>query len=278
MLVDKPAGPTSHDVVDVVRRAIGVRRVGHTGTLDPFASGLLVMVVGRATRLARYLVHQRKRYTGIVRLGTTTDSDDRTGEVTATSEAWTGLTQDDVHRAMAALVGAGRQRPPAFSAKKIGGRRAYELARAGQAIPLADVEVEILSFSFTSMDGPDVGFDVLVSGGTYIRSLARDLGTRLGCGAHLAELRRTELGRFAVRDACPADAVVPRAVRPPRELVQHLDAVAVGEAERDLLRHGRAITVEATLSGTVAITSGEELLAIAEAHGHELTPRVVLAT
>jgi tRNA pseudouridine55 synthase len=278
LLVDKPAGPTSHDVVDVVRRALGVRRVGHTGTLDPFASGLLVMVVGRATRLARYLVHQRKRYTGLIRLGTVTDSDDRTGEVTATSEAWTALTRDHIADAMATLVGTGRQRPPAFSAKKVGGQRAYKLARRGEATPLAEVDVEILSFSLTSLQGPDVEFDVLVSGGTYIRSLARDLGARLECGAHLAELRRTEVGAFAVSDACPIDEMGDDAVRPPRELVQHLDAVAVGPAERDLLRHGRAITVEADLTGTVAITSGEELLAIAEADGHELTPRVVLAT
>ncbi len=261
-----------------MRRAIGVRRVGHTGTLDPFASGLLVMLVGRATRLAPYLVGLTKRYTGVITLGTITDSCDSTGEVTRTTDTWESLTPRDVERAIAGLNGPQRQLPPALSAKKVGGQRAYKLARKGESpeIPLQDVEV--FSFTMTAMRGEHVEFDALVSSGTYIRSLARDLGDELQCGAHLAELKRTQVGPFDIRDAVEVDdALTIDSVRAAREVVAHLPTVPIEGDQRESVCHGRSIPSEDALSGTVALVDGDELLAVAEADGTEIRPRVVLA-
>lgn len=260
-----------------VRRAIQVRRVGHTGTLDPFASGLLVVLVGRATRLAQFLVGLNKRYGGVIRLGVTTDSADRTGAVTGTSDAWAGLTADAIRQAMTRLTGKQRQRPPAHSAKRVGGQRAYQLARRGRPVDLAAQDVEIFSFTPGPQDGSDVSFEVTVSSGTYIRSLARDLGEALGCGAHLAELRRTAVGPFQVSDAVPLHTIGPGAVRPARDAVAHLQAVTVGTEERESIRHGRAIAATAPASGPVALLAGGELIAVADANGSSLHPRVVLA-
>ena len=277
MLIDKPAGPTSHDVVAALRRAIGVRRVGHTGTLDPFASGLLVMLVGRATRLAQFLVGLTKRYQGTIRLGTTTDSGDPTGVVIATSDAWRSLASDDIRQAMAQFTGLLSQRPPALSAKKVNGQRAYRLARRGVNPDLPAQEVEIFSFTLTERNGVNVGFDTLVSSGTYIRSLARDLGDALGCGAHLAELRRTAVGSFDIIDALPVKEVSRDCVLPPRKAVAHLHAVEVGATDRESICHGRVISSPRPLSGPVAIVNSEELIAVADASGTELKPFVVLA-
>ncbi len=260
-----------------LRRAIGVRRVGHAGTLDPFASGLLVMLVGRATRLAQFLVGLTKRYQGIIRLGTTTDSGDPTGVVIATSDSWKTLASDDIRQAMAQFTGPLSQRPPALSAKKVNGQRAYRLARRGESPDLPAQEVEIFSFNLTERSGEDVGFDTLVSSGTYIRSLARDLGNALGCGAHLAELRRTAVGPFDIIDALPVEEARRDCVLPPRKAVAHLHAVAVGTTDRESICHGRAISSPRPLSGPVAIVNGEELIAVADAHGTELKPFVVLA-
>ncbi len=260
-----------------LRRAIGVRRVGHTGTLDPFASGLLVMLVGRATRLAQFLVGVTKRYQGIIRLGTTTDSGDPTGAVIATSDAWKTLASDDIRQAMARFTGPLSQLPPALSAKKVNGQRAYRLARRGESPDIAAQEVEISSFTLTERSGENVGFDTLVSSGTYIRSLARDLGNALGCGAHLAELRRTAVGPFDIIDALPVEEAGRDRVLPPRKAVAHLRAVAVGTTDRESICHGRAISWPKPLSGPVAIVYGEELIAVADANGTELKPLVVLA-
>jgi tRNA pseudouridine55 synthase len=275
--IDKPAGPTSHDIVAALRRVLGVRRVGHTGTLDPFASGLLVILIGRATRLAQFLVGLTKRYRGVLRLGTTTDSGDPTGTVTGTSDAWQDLTADDVQQAMTGFLGPQRQRPPALSAKKVGGQRAYRIARRGENADIPLQDVEIFSLTLTDMHGANVVFDTLVSSGTYVRSLARDLGDALGCGAHLSELRRTAVGPFTIDHALAVDAASTEQVRPPREAVAHLQAVTVGTDERESVRHGRAIVTPAGVSGPVALVDGEELVAVAEADGNRLQPRVVLA-
>ena len=271
-------GPTSHDVVAAVRRAIGVQRVGHTGTLDPFASGLLLILVGRATRLAQYLVGLAKRYTGVITLGTTTNSCDRTGEVTQTSDLWKTLTSQDVERVIAGLNGPQRQRPPALSAKKIGGQRAYKLARQGKSPEIPYQQVDIFSFTMTAMRGEQVEFDALVSSGTYIRSLGRDLGEQLGCGAHLAELRRTAVGPFEIRDAVEVDDTLTLdRLRPAREVVAHLPTVPLEGAQRQSVCHGRPITTPEAFSGTVALVDGNELVAVAEADGTQIQPKVVLA-
>jgi tRNA pseudouridine55 synthase len=277
LLVAKPAGPTSHDMVDVVRRALGTRRVGHTGTLDPFAEGLLVMVVGRATRLAPFAAGWTKSYEGCIRLGVTTDSDDATGQVV--SEQPVAVDRTTLERALARFRGGYAQRPPVFSAVKIAGERAYRRARRGETVEPAERQVEIAELEVVAFDPPDVRFRATVSGGTYLRSLARDVGRALGCGGHLVKLVRAVVGPFRLAEAVAPEAVSPASLRSPGELVRHLERRDVDAAERDAVVHGRWIPVSATAPATslVAMFAGETLVAVADRAGDVLKPRVVLA-
>jgi len=265
-------------VVDAVRRCLGTRRVGHVGTLDPFASGLLAVLVGRATRLSPYLVGLTKRYDGTIRLGVVTDSDDRTGAVEATHDGWREIETARVEAAMLALTGRIVQRPPVFSARKQGGERAYRLARRGQPVTLEAREVEVRAFVLTSHAGSEVRFEAEVGSGTYIRALARDLGEALGCGAHLEELRRTDVGPFTVTDAETLDTEGAETlnVRPPREAVPHLPTRDLSADERAAVRHGRPIAGEGATAGPTALVREGQLVAIAEPAGGILKPRVVL--
>jgi tRNA pseudouridine55 synthase len=239
LVVDKPRGPTSHDVVDRVRRAFRTRRVGHTGTLDPFATGVLPVCVGRATRLARFLSGGDKEYVAAVRLGFATATDDLTGEplgpaVTVEVEP-AALTA-----ALGALVGSFDQVPPAFSAKRVAGRRLYELARRGEAVPRAASPVTVHAIRLLAREGDTLEIAVCCSAGTYVRALARDLGERLGTGAHLAALRRTRSGAFDLSQAVGGDDLAGAADRliPLAGLLLDLPAVRVGEAGRRLVTHG----------------------------------------
>jgi tRNA pseudouridine55 synthase len=278
VLVDKPSGPTSHDVIDRVRRVLGLRRVGHAGTLDPFASGLLLVLLGRATRLAQFLVGLSKRYEGSIRLGVATETDDRTGAVTVTQDGAERIPDSALQEAMASLVGAQLQRPPAYSAKKVGGRRAYRLARSGRTVALPAVDVEIFQFTPIAREGATVRFEALVSSGTYVRALARDLGERLGCGAHLAELRRTAVGAFEIGAAEPLATLGKpgTTVLPPLAAVPHLERRALTDDERDAAAHGRPISADAAASTPLALVHSDQLVAVAERSGDTLRPRVVL--
>src|SRR5438046_1769758 len=227
-----PKGPTSHDVVDIVRRAVGIDRVGHLGTLDPFAAGLLVIVVGRATRLAPFAAGWAKTYDGVMRLGATTATDDATGATVATSETWRGVDRARVDAALAAFRGAYDQRPPAYSAVKVAGERAYRRARRGASVELRPRRVQVTELELGRFAPPDVGFRAPAGGGTYLRSLARDIGEALGCGAHLATLRRTRVGPFRLAEAVAPDAVTARALRDPAELVRGLPAAELDDADR----------------------------------------------
>ena len=279
MLVAKPAGPTSHDVVDVVRRALGVTRVGHLGTLDPFAAGLLVLVVGRATRLAPFAAHWTKDYEGVIRLGTVTATDDGTGAVVGTSEEWRTLDRGRIAAVLAEFRGAYDQRPPAFSAVKVDGERAYRRARRGEPVAPEARRVEVRELTLTNLTLPDVGFRAAVTAGTYLRSLARDVGERLGCGAHLATLTRTRVGPFQLEDAVAPAAVTPSAVRDPAALVADLPRRELDEAERGLVLHGRPVASGQGTGdgGRVALFSEGRLVAVAERVGDALKPRVVLS-
>jgi tRNA pseudouridine55 synthase len=217
LIIDKPAGMTSHDVVARVRRTIGERRVGHTGTLDPFATGVLVILVGRATRLAQFLSGAEKEYQAVVRLGFATDTGDMTGEplppvagleTPETTDNWSEL---EMEAALQSLRGEIEQVPPMYSAKKQGGRKLYELARRGEEVEREAVPVNIYTLEIernagqlwtANPDGTsDIRMRVLCSAGTYVRTLAEDFGRRLGVGAHLAELRRTKAGDFSIESA-----------------------------------------------------------------------------
>jgi tRNA pseudouridine55 synthase len=278
VLVAKPAGPTSHDVVDNVRRALGVQRVGHLGTLDPFAEGLLVLVVGRATRLATFAAGWPKAYDGVIRLGVTTDTDDATGRVLSTSPV--AAAAEAVARVFASFRGGYDQRPPAYSAVKIAGERAYRRARRGETVAPAPRRVEIRSLELTAYAAPDARFAAVVGGGTYLRSLARDVGEALGCGAHLATLRRTAVGVLQLADAVAPDAVTPADVRDPAVLVDGLERRQVSAEDRDAVVHGRPIPDVRDPSpetrDPVAVFHETELVAVAERVGESLRPRVVV--
>lgn len=247
LLIDKPAGWTSHDVVAKARRITGQRRIGHTGTLDPMATGLLLLCLGRATRLVEYLTGHDKRYTGTIVLGRTTTTDDAEGEVI--SESPVPLIEAATLEAIVeAFRGPIRQVPPAFSALKVGGRRAYDLARKGSPPELPPRPVIVRSL-FASFSGPGVvEIDVTCSAGTYIRSLARDLGAAIGCGAHLGSLRRCSAGPFSLEDAVSLDALegavaagrLDEILVQPDDGIANLDAAILGEPGVTAVTTGRA--------------------------------------
>lgn len=287
--VDKPRDLTSHDVVARVRRTLGVRRVGHTGTLDPFATGLLLLCVGRATRIAEYLTGMDKHYHAVARLGVRTDSHDRDGAVVAESDAWQGLTLQDVQSAADELVGPIQQRPPSLSAKKVGGERAHRLTRAGRPPELPAVEVLVHALEVNELSHPDVSFNVHCGSGTYVRALARDLGDLLGCGAHLTALRRTRIGVFSVADAVSLAEVEAnvewrhRALSPAAAL-SHLARVTVTEEGERELGFGRPIESELISKAEhaddapVAAVRDGRLLAIGSWTEGRYRPRKVFST
>ena len=207
ILIDKPAGPTSHDVVDAIRRRFQIKKVGHCGTLDPNATGLLIIVLGRGTKLSEKLMGDDKVYEGIVKFGETTDSYDCDGELTASLPV-PPLTLDQLNEEAAKFVGDLMQIPPMVSAIKVKGVPLYKLARKGIEIVREPRLVHIYNFRFTSYEPPLGAFKIACTKGTYVRSIAHDLGQKLGCGAHLATLRRSVSGKFDVADAMPLDSVL----------------------------------------------------------------------
>lgn len=281
VLLDKPEGSTSHDMVSWLRRVLGTRRVGHTGTLDPMATGLLLLCVGWATRLAEYLLQLPKTYRGVVRLGERTDTDDRTGRVLGRDEGWRDLDVDDVRQALGSFTGLIEQRPPSYSAKKVRGERSYAAARRGEPVVPEPVRVQVHRIKLVARDGPDVSLEVECSSGTYIRALARDLGQVLGVGGHLAGLRRMSIGPFRVEDALePRPSLeasrIREALLPPRLAVAHLPDRELEPDESEAVRHGRSIEWRGgSGEGPVALLAGGRLLAIGERSGGALRPRKV---
>lgn len=202
LVVDKPVGMTSHDVVQAIRNGTGLRRAGHTGTLDPRASGVLVILVGPAVRLSEYVSASDKRYQAIIRLGGTTDTFDAEGKFTPTKDP-VNVTEAEFEEALQTFVGEIEQVPPAHSAVKVGGRKAYEMARKGEEVELEPRKITVHHLEVLEWTPPEVVIDVHCSSGTYVRSLANDLGKKLGSGAYLVGLRRTKSGKFTLRDATP---------------------------------------------------------------------------
>ena len=280
--VDKPEGPTSHDVVGLARRSLGTRRIGHTGTLDPFATGLLLLCIGRATRLAEYLTGLDKSYEAIARLGVATDTLDRTGAIAAESHEWEHIEPAAIRAAFEDQTGTRMQVPPAYSAKRLGGRRAYARARAGERVEPEPVEVTIRALEVTAVEGAEVRFRMRCSSGTYVRAVARDAGEGLGVGAHLTALRRTSIGGFDVRAALTPDALsdsgaVANALIAPLEALGHLPRVQLEEGEAERIGHGRTLPAGGRVGGTgpVVLAEDDRLVAIAELDGRNLRPRKV---
>lgn len=241
LVVDKPAGPTSHDVVDRVRRALGIRKAGHTGTLDPFATGVLPVCIGKATRLARFLTGTDKTYRATVRLGFATTTDDLTGDPIGPPRP-SDVPAEALERACRALTGPLMQAAPAFSAKWVQGRRAYDLARVGIETPRPVSSITVHALTVLGHEDDRVEIEVRCSAGTYVRALARDLGEALGTGGHLVALRRTVSGPFTMADAVAWDEIAPGApMTPLPHLLGDLPAVTVAAAGLEALRHGRAL-------------------------------------
>lgn len=281
-MVDKQAGWTSHDVVAKARGLLGTKKVGHAGTLDPSATGVLVLGVGGATRLLRYLGDLPKSYEGEMVLGTETNTLDADGEVVATHDM-AGVTRDDVVAAASRFTGPILQIPPMVSAVQIGGRRLHELARAGIEVERAPRSVTVHRLDVAPAAGSGVfRLSVDCSSGTYIRTLAADIGTALGGGAHLANLRRTAIGPFTLADAVRLEQLTADRVLLPVEAVRHLHAVRVDDDVAAAVAHGKVLTCEVLgVEGRgpwAVLDGGGCLLAVYAAHGAGTAkPDMVLA-
>lgn len=300
LIIDKPPGMTSHDVVAQVRRITGERRVGHTGTLDPFATGVLVLLVGRATRLAQFLSGAEKEYEAIIRLGYATDTGDVTGQhvsdtLNQSHAKAQSFRKDEIEAALASLRGQIEQTPPMYSAKKIAGKKLYELARRGAEVERKAVQVTVSVFE--ALDGGSLNDDetcdlsvrVVCSAGTYIRTLAEDFGQRLGIGAHLASLRRIRAGGFKIDDAIALERLsgsVDETLISPDAALSHLPALELSPDDVRSVQHGIDLQTESTptsgLRGGEAVRMrdpGGQLIAVGRYDEERLMihPEVVLA-
>ena len=274
LIIDKPAGMTSHDVVAVVRRMAGERSVGHMGTLDPMATGVLPLVLGKYTRLAKFFLNDRKVYTGSIRFGFATDTYDAEGErVGEVAAALPG--EAEIRAAAAFFHGEMEQMPPAFSAKKVDGVAAYKLARKGKPVELKAVPVTIFRFVIADVRGADAAFEVEISSGGYVRSIAHDLGARLGCGAHLTRLRRTVAGDFSLQDAVTLDELaraseagdgVASRLYHPRRMLPGMPCVTVDERTAGRVRNGMTVNLPEYSEAPMAklFTAQRDLLAIGQ--------------
>jgi tRNA pseudouridine55 synthase len=256
LVIDKPVGLTSHDVVQIIRRGSGIRRAGHTGTLDPRASGVLVVLLGPAVRLSEFVSATDKRYQATIHLGSSTDTYDSEGIVTNTTPA-EDVTEEQFSIILQTFLGEMEQIPPPYSAIKIKGRKAYEMAREGEEVELQPRIVHVFSLDVVEWDPPEVVIDVHCSSGTYVRSLANDLGKALGTGAHLVGLRRTKSGRFTLRDAIPLRRMQEafengswyRYLIPAAEALADWPALELDADQVEYVRHGHRIPAEIGKTG-----------------------------
>lgn len=277
--VDKPVGMTSHDVVAQVRRASSLKKLGHAGTLDPLASGVLILCVGGATRLSEYVMHGTKRYAARVRLGLTTTTYDAEGEIVRECDAG-HITREQVDRVLSGFVGNVEQVPPIYSAIKKDGRKLYDLARAGQTIELEARLVRIDSLTITDWQPPEFTLEVVCGAGTYIRSLAYDLGEALGVGAHLAGLIRTASGGFALEKSVKLAALLAGSLNDwlisPSEALADYPALTLDQAAETDIRHGRRIPGDFADGTTVMAYNGAgRLAAVLQAADGYLHPHKV---
>jgi tRNA pseudouridine55 synthase len=285
LVVDKPVGLTSHDVVQIIRRGTGIRRAGHTGTLDPRASGVLVILVGPAVRLSEYVSASDKRYQATIRLGSTTDTYDSEGVITSTADV-SDITEEEFNERLQKFVGEMEQVPPPYSAVKVKGRKAYEMARKGEEVDLEPRIIQVYSLDVLEWAPPEAVIDVHCSSGTYVRSLAHDLGKDLGTGAHLVGLRRTKSGRFTLRDAVPLRRLQEafdagnwyRFLIPAAEALSDWPMVELNPDEVELVRHGHRVPAEPGQKGWArGVSMQGDLVALLEVEDEtgEWQPRKV---
>ncbi|HUF40058.1 MAG TPA: tRNA pseudouridine(55) synthase TruB [Anaerolineales bacterium] len=284
LVVDKPVGLTSHDVVQIIRKGTGIRRAGHTGTLDPRASGVLVVLVGPAVRLSEYVSASDKRYQATIRLGQSTSTYDSEGEVSGAPVDVSKLSEEAFEDLLQGFIGEIQQTPPAYSAVKVKGKKAYERARNGEEVELEPRTINVYSLELLEWSPPETVIDVFCSSGTYVRSLANDLGENLGVGAHLVGLRRTKSGRFTLRDAVSlrrlresfATGEWSQFLIPASEALGDWPAVELAADEVDQIRHGHRVpAAEGSQGWARAITEQGDLVALIEYADGEWQPRKV---
>ena len=275
--IDKPGGMTSHDVVQTIRKKFRMSKVGHIGTLDPMATGVLPVCTGKATRLAQFLPTFPKEYEGQIQFGFSTNTYDREGTPTTEPKPLES-DAESMREAMRKLVGSIDQMPPPFSAKKIGGVPSYKLARRNQVIEITPARVQIETFDLLSFDPPFVTFRVVCSAGTYIRSLVHDLGEQMGCGAHLSALRRTRSGDFQIEQAVPLERISEDNLCPVGRLLSSWPRIDVSDAEEVKVLHGNEI--RGTSPGDFAriFNKKGEFIALASVQSGWVRPRVVLTS
>lgn len=279
LVIDKPPGMTSHDVVDRVRKALRTKKVGHGGTLDPDATGVLLVGVGKATRFLSYAQAAPKSYRARVRFGTSTTTQDASGEVVATRRA--DFSESDLAAVVPRFTGDIEQVPPMVSAVKVDGERLYRKALRGEEVdrPARRVRIHSLELEdFVPGDEPEVDMVVRCSGGTYIRTLAHDIGETLGCGAHLRTLRRTEANGFSVDDAIGLEAISPEKLRPLTDAVRDIARIEVGSDEAADVSFGRPLTISSELGEGefTAIVNDGRLLGVYRVEGERLLPERVV--
>jgi tRNA pseudouridine55 synthase len=272
LVIDKPEGRTSHDVVLTIRKRFRSPKVGHFGTLDPMATGVLPIALGKATRLGQFISSSPKIYEGSLRFGFATNTYDRNGTATTEERPLDG----NVEEAMQSFMGVLDQVPPPFSAKKIGGVPSYKLARKNRAIEIAPSRVQIERFDMIELNPPWMTFRVVCSPGTYIRSLAHDLGQRLGCGAHLTALRRTQSGEFLIENAEPLDACSASRIIPIESLLSSLPMIEVSGTEETRVLHGNEIQAAVNAPLARIFNKKGEFIAIAAVENGWVRPRLVL--
>jgi tRNA pseudouridine55 synthase len=273
LVVDKPVGLTSHDVVQIIRRGTGIRRAGHTGTLDPRASGVLVILIGPAVRLSEYVSASDKRYQATIHLGSSTSTYDSEGVLTGSNIPVSHLTEERFDEVLQTFVGEIQQVPPPYSAVKVKGRKAYEYAREGEELELEPRTIQVYSLDILEWAPPEVVIDVYCSSGTYVRSLANDLGKELGVGAHLIGLRRTKSGRFTLRDAVPLRRIKEsfdagdwyQYLIPAADALGDWPAVELDADQVELIRHGHRVTADPGSKGWArGISQQGDLVALLE--------------
>jgi tRNA pseudouridine55 synthase len=272
LIIDKPEGKTSHDIVNAIRRKFATSKVGHLGTLDPMATGVLPMAMGKATRLAQFIPSAPKIYEGEIRFGFSTNTYDREGAPTSEEKPVEG----DIKAAVRSLTGTIDQTPPPFSAKKIGSVPSYKFARKNRVVELAPVKVQIEEFEIITLDPPFLTFRVVCSPGTYIRSLAHDLGQRLGCGAHLTRLRRTRSGDFDINHAIALETCSAVHLTPLESLLPSFPRIEVSGEDETKVLHGNQIVGAATAPLARIFNKQGRFLAIASVENGWVRPRLVL--
>lgn len=277
VLIDKPCGITSHDVIARLRRKFQTRRIGHAGTLDPLATGLLVVAVGPATRFLQYLPLEPKEYIGTIRFGIETTTQDAEGEIVAEKPVPSALLPA-IEEVLAEFKGSIRQLPPLYSAVKKEGKPLYVYARRGEEVEREHRTVFISDVELLAQTGNEVDVRVVCSGGTYMRTWAHDLGQRLGCGAHLSALRRTRVGKFNIDDAVTLEEVAPDDLWPLAEALPPVPLVSITHRQAEAIRHGQAIGFPRPPAGLVCGLVGPDgdVIGMARISGQELQPECVI--